>query len=1329
MPAGGFGVRMTPTWNISEPETDFVAKPAIAESFSGRTLLDITLDNLFGSEVISSVLVRVGDTPERIEQEPSEFLRRMKEKARLDVLAVLSRRRHVSFFHNNPDGSDDGTGATILSREAKRMVSKQKGVKNILIIASDLPTVSSDHIKRIVRLHLEQSNDITISCVYEEDPSGHGRIVRYPMMLLGLRPRDPTSGSKSKRKADRLSRLMASGRIAVLELPDARCPPGHPWAKHLVLDRRQIEEIERGGVVRIPHPLRGVVRDDGIEVDAKVLEALRLRPAEGFECIWDERSGQFLAIVEQSQIGGSRDERSSKGSVSINGFELPLSTDYLHSIRERNVLCMVVSGRVFDRTIRDLDAINYGRIVEVEGKAIAVPNSALDGGDGWSVTVDDVKISLTKVRASTRCVKLNEYSGGYYVLERHEDGEYYLPEVVKEVISAGGRVGIYELPVDSAEGIDSRTDLRRLSEHLMLSAFSDLASSGVDVSGLNSLRALGGIRNKELGKGSKLAGFVHLAGRVRAGPGAEIRNSFVESADKERTTIGKCARIISSIVKNSTVGAGSVIENSVVEGVKLPSRSSVRNTRVSSRRGKGPARQVRVPDANAKLAGLTEAEEVEIEAIEQVFGVTVHPGSAIFLSSDLKEALLMLADAVKRAGGPKELVPAHPETLRRGAWSELIGPRLRSMPQFRIGPNSQLTFRAGLSVPVGVASGAMLEDSVVCRSEIGGHALVRLATLADCRVESSASNPTRVVAETLAGQVIEEGYPHGNLLDCSASAHPIQEWLEFLGEPTSTGALVSIYGEDLALAQERREKLLALLDVAARRLGHDANVVLLRVPGRVNLMGRHVDHRGGHVNPIAIPREVLIAAEPREDSLVAVFNANQDFAEFSFDLLAEGPKNRIASLQDWRDWTQSRLDERRKRGLGPDWSEYCKAAVYLQNYFMRSDGSLLRRLRGANMVLSGDIPMSVGLSSSSAIVVGTFFALSTLNDLRLSDNRFVELCGEGEWFVGTRGGCGDQAAMTWARRHEVCHIGFFPLSVSWFPFPSGLKVVVCNSLVEARKTAEAKTKFNEKVATYELALFKMLDSYPDLAGKVKHLRDLNPASLRVSLPDFYRMLKTLPVSASREELRRVLASRSDEIERYFREHSEPGSGYELRGVALFGIAECERSRIAPQVLARDPRKFGEMMVISHNGDREFVHVMGERQEWSAPVDDRYLEGLARRARGRIPDGVKLHMQPGRYGCGHESTDLLVDVALSSPGVLGAQLVGAGLGGCVVALVKRQNVGELLDLLATRFYGSGEKMRSNVIVCDPIQGISSIRLRGRRPTFEPRRPHTDAASAV
>ncbi|NQU43494.1 NTP transferase domain-containing protein, partial [bacterium] len=88
--------------------------------------------------------------------------------------------------------------------------------------------------------------------------------------------------------------------------------------------------------------------------------------------------------------------------------------------------------------------------------------------------------------------------------------------------------------------------------------------------------------------------------------------------------------------------------------------------------------------------------------------------------------------------------------------------------------------------------------------------------------------------------------------------------------------LEGIYGGEGA--GDRREVFMNALKLFIQRHGPDRKVIVVRAPGRINLMGRHIDHRGGAVNVMAIDRDVVFVAAPREDDGVTL--CNHDPAQF-----------------------------------------------------------------------------------------------------------------------------------------------------------------------------------------------------------------------------------------------------------------------------------------------------------------------------------------------------------------------------------------------------------------------------------------------------------------
>ena len=235
-------------------------------------------------------------------------------------------------------------------------------------------------------------------------------------------------------------------------------------------------------------------------------------------------------------------------------------------------------------------------------------------------------------------------------------------------------------------------------------------------------------------------------------------------------------------------------------------------------------------------------------------------------------------------------------------------------------------------------------------------------------------------------------------------------------------------------------------------------------------------------------------------------------------------------------------------------------------------------------------------------------------------------------------------------------------------------------MTEAKKTTSAKDIFNQRIAAYDIGLMLIKKNFLSLAHRIIHLRDVNEENLGVNTAYIYDILKSLPLKISRGDCLTELPERTDELEEIFRTHEEPVDGYNVRGVCLFGLAECRRGEICVDLLERgDIDGFGRLMYISHDGDRLFsFDENGRKAKWDSPVSDEYLDGL-------IENSVSLEMQPGKYSCSCEELDELVDICRRVEGVVGAGLSGAGLGGCILVLVREEKVDTLLEAVNKKFY--------------------------------------------
>jgi len=190
--------------------------------------------------------------------------------------------------------------------------------------------------------------------------------------------------------------------------------------------------------------------------------------------------------------------------------------------------------------------------------------------------------------------------------------------------------------------------------------------------------------------------------------------------------------------------------------------------------------------------------------------------------------------------------------------------------------------------------------------------------------------------------------------------------------------------------------------------------MLVRAPGRVNLIGEHTDYNDGFVLPMAIDRAVWIALRPRGDRRVRLYSADFDeTAEFSLDEL---------------------------RNEGNSWVEYIKGVAFI----LQSEGYPVSGWEG---VIAGDVPIGAGLSSSAAVEMASARAFAALDGWPW-DARAMAKAGrrvENEW-IWVNSGIMDQMISAAGRAGHALLIDCRSLETEAVPLPPGVAVVILDTM-------------------------------------------------------------------------------------------------------------------------------------------------------------------------------------------------------------------------------------------------------------------------------------------
>jgi len=227
---------------------------------------------------------------------------------------------------------------------------------------------------------------------------------------------------------------------------------------------------------------------------------------------------------------------------------------------------------------------------------------------------------------------------------------------------------------------------------------------------------------------------------------------------------------------------------------------------------------------------------------------------------------------------------------------------------------------------------------------------------------------------------------------------------------------------------------------------------------------------------------------------------------------------------------------------------------------------------------------------------------------------------------------------------------------------------------------------------------------PEIFSSFSYLRDIVYKET-LSEKDILSILKKLPVTISLKELMDMEVTNS--LKMQIEDIPERLSLFPVREVFLYGIAECSRSRLASSLLA-DNRidEFGRLMNISHNGDRVVVWIdRNTSEDFHNNYSDRVIEKLAERIEKSEIDS-ELSRQPGSYRCSIPEIDRMVDISLSVNGVIGAQISGAGLGGCMMVMVKEDSYEKLEQELLKKYYDM-LNLEPDMFITYPVEGSGPV----------------------
>ncbi|MCO4293287.1 galactokinase [Solitalea sp. MAHUQ-68] len=345
-------------------------------------------------------------------------------------------------------------------------------------------------------------------------------------------------------------------------------------------------------------------------------------------------------------------------------------------------------------------------------------------------------------------------------------------------------------------------------------------------------------------------------------------------------------------------------------------------------------------------------------------------------------------------------------------------------------------------------------------------------------------------------------------------------------------------------------------------------------PGRVNLIGEHIDYNGGKVLPCAISLGTHLLVSKNNEGLFRFRSLN--FEEKADIILANT-------------YTKT----------GKDWFNYPLGVI---NYLSEK-----HKLQGLDFLFYGNLPTGSGLSSSASIEVLTAYAIDQIFSLGIDKLDIVKVAKRAEnEFIGVNCGIMDQFAVAFGEKDKALELDCDTVEYTAVPFKLGDYVLAIVNTNKPRKLADS--KYNERFTECRTALAELQKEL-----KIQHLCDINSVELEAHLDlikNFTIAKRAKHVVSENERVQQsIKALAADDLSTFgqlmFASHDSLKNLYEVTGVELDTVVDyCKKN----------PNVLGARMTGAGFGGCAIAIVKASKyDEFAEGLDKYYFEKIGYRA--------------------------------------------------------------------------------------------------------------------
>lgn len=323
--------------------------------------------------------------------------------------------------------------------------------------------------------------------------------------------------------------------------------------------------------------------------------------------------------------------------------------------------------------------------------------------------------------------------------------------------------------------------------------------------------------------------------------------------------------------------------------------------------------------------------------------------------------------------------------------------------------------------------------------------------------------------------------------------------------------------------------------VDAVRERHDSSPsVVIRSPGRVNLIGEHTDYSLLPVMPFAIDKGVYVAVCDGADGIEVDSLTHPDPVTIELG----GDRSELSG-----------------------WHRYFAAAVDVVGF-----------VGGARVLIDADLPATGGLSSSSAFTVGVLMALGAFAGDPPPREELPELALAAERSIGVESGAMDQTVISLATEGHALRIDFDPFGTRQVPISDDLGIVAAYSGRAAPKGGDANHSYNSRVVACRAAALLLAAQEGVDPGSPPVLSKVRSSDL----------VGTLPVEASAASVAQQLGVDVGRMVRLTATEFDVDAELPIRDVAAHVLSEAKRVDEAEAALeVEDYIELGRLLDASH----------------------------------------------------------------------------------------------------------------------------------------------------